>query len=274
MELFHNLALGFGIALTPANLLFALIGALGRHADRRPSRHRSDRHHRDAAAAHLQARADVRPDHARRHLLRRAVWRLDHRHPGQSAGRDIVGRDLHRRPPDGAAGPRRRGARDRGARLVLRRLRLDRADRDVRAAAGQGRAVVRRAGIFLADGARPHRRGGAGARLGDQGGRHDHPRPADRAGRHRRQHRRHALHLRHHRTDRRARCRDARDRHLRHRRDHRQPGAAAGDALAGLAEDHAAVADARRFRPRLAGGAARHRRSARSSACCRAAARR
>src|SRR5260221_4658183 len=27
MELFHNLALGFGIALTPANLLFALIGA-------------------------------------------------------------------------------------------------------------------------------------------------------------------------------------------------------------------------------------------------------
>src|ERR1700719_3084952 len=28
MELAHNLALGFGIALTPANLLFALIGAL------------------------------------------------------------------------------------------------------------------------------------------------------------------------------------------------------------------------------------------------------
>src|SRR5260221_6239523 len=28
MELLHNLAVGFGVALTPANLVFALIGAL------------------------------------------------------------------------------------------------------------------------------------------------------------------------------------------------------------------------------------------------------
>ena len=41
-----------------------------------------------------------------------------------------------------------------------------------------------------------------------------------------------------------------------------------------VAEDHAAVADARGFPARLAGGAARHRRSAPCSACCRAAARR
>ena len=42
----------------------------------------------------------------------------------------------------------------------------DRADRGLRAAARQDRPVVRRAGVFLADGARPDRRGGAGARLG------------------------------------------------------------------------------------------------------------
>src|SRR5260370_38124209 len=28
MELLHNLAVGFGVALTPANLVFALVGAL------------------------------------------------------------------------------------------------------------------------------------------------------------------------------------------------------------------------------------------------------
>ena len=59
------------------------------------------------------------------------------------------------------------------------------------------RPVVRRAGVFLADAARPGRRRGAGARLGAQGGRHDRARPAARPGRHRRQHRRPALHLRH-----------------------------------------------------------------------------
>ena len=74
----------------------------------------------------------------------------------------------------------------------------DRPDRGVRAAAGRGRPVVRRAGIFLADGARPDRRRGAGAWLGDQGGGDDRARAADRADRHRRQHRRHALHVRHH----------------------------------------------------------------------------
>ena len=89
---------------------------LDRHADRRAARHRPDRHHRDAAAADLPSRADLRPDHARRHLLRRAVWRLDHRDPGEPAGRDLLGGDLHRRPPDGAPGPRRRGAGGGGAR--------------------------------------------------------------------------------------------------------------------------------------------------------------
>ena len=144
-------------------------------------------------------------------------------------------------------------------RLVLRRLRLDRADRGLRAAARQGRPVVRRAGVFLADAARPGRRGGAGARLGRQGGGDDRARPAGRPRRHRRQHRRHALHLRHPRADRRHRRRDARHRRVRRRRDHLEPVAAGGGALAGRAEDHAAVADrattsARSWR----GGAARH----------------
>ena len=38
MELLNHLALGFGVALTPINLLYALIGVAARHADRRAAR--------------------------------------------------------------------------------------------------------------------------------------------------------------------------------------------------------------------------------------------
>ena len=110
-------------------------------------------------------------DHARRHLLRRAVWRLDHRDPGQHPGRGLVRRHHHRRPPDGAQGPRRASARHRGDRLVLCRLRRDAADRVRGAAAGRHRAAIRAGGIFLADGVRPDCRRGAGARLAGQGDR-------------------------------------------------------------------------------------------------------
>ena len=92
------------LAAEPALLLHR---RAGRHADRRAAGHRAARHHRDAAADHLQRLAGRRADHAGRHLLRRPVRRLDHRHPGQPAGRDLGGRHLHRRLPDGAAGPRR-----------------------------------------------------------------------------------------------------------------------------------------------------------------------
>ncbi len=59
------------------------------------------------------------------------------------------------------------------------------------------RAQVPAGRLFLADGVRPDRRGGAGARLAAQGDRDGGARPAARPGRHRRQFRRDALHLRH-----------------------------------------------------------------------------
>ncbi len=67
----------------------------------------------------------------------------------------------------------RQGRAGRGAGRLRRSARSSPAasrppDRGLRAAARQGRPVVRRAGVFLADAARPRRRGGAGARLGRQ----------------------------------------------------------------------------------------------------------
>ena len=98
-------------------------------------------------------------------------------------------------------------------------------DRDAGASACPRRTVVRRAGIFRADGARPDRRGGAGARLGGEGDRHDRARAAARPGRHRRPDRGAALHLRPHQALRRHRVRGAGDRRVRRRRDHRQSDA-------------------------------------------------
>ena len=63
-----------------------------RHADRRAARHRPGRDDRDAAADDLRAAAGVRADHARRHLLRRAIRRLDDVDPRQHARRVVVGR--------------------------------------------------------------------------------------------------------------------------------------------------------------------------------------
>src|SRR5262249_7471099 len=89
-----------------------------RDVDRSSSRHRPDRDHRDAAAADFSSRADVGLDHARRHFLRRAIRRIDDRYPGEPAGRDFLGGHLHRRSPDGAAGPRPPGAAPGPAGLV------------------------------------------------------------------------------------------------------------------------------------------------------------
>ena len=259
MELLHNLAVGFGVALTPANLFFALTGALiGTLIGVLPGIGPIA-----TIAMLLPLTFHLEPTSG---LIMLAGIFYGAQYggsttailvnlPGETSS-VVTCIDGHQMARQGRA----------GAALAVAALgsffagcvSTD-ADRHVRAAARHRRPVVRRAGIFLADGARPHRRGGAGARLGDQGDCDDHPGIVDRPGRHRRQHRRDALHLRHYRADRRDRRRDPCHRHLRHRRDHHEPDPAAGEPRAGDAEDHPAVADARGFPARLAGGAARHR---------------
>src|SRR5437867_8817964 len=158
-----------------------------RYADRRAAGDRAGGHDRDAAADHVQPQSGGGADHARRHLLWRAVRRLDHRDPGQHPRRIIVGGHLPRRLPDGAPGARRAGARRGGARLVLRRLRVDADHRARRAAACRGGAQVRPVGVLLADGVRPGGGDRARARLAHQGDRDGGVRPAARHRRHRRQ---------------------------------------------------------------------------------------
>ena len=220
MELLDNLALGFATATTLCESAVLPDRRAARHADRRAARHRRHRDHRHAAADHLpDRRPGLLADHAGRHLLRRAVWRLDHRHPDQHAGRILVRRDRDRRLPDGAQRPRRRRARHRRDRLVLRRHRLDLPRRAVRAAADGDRAEIRRGRVFLADGRRPGLVGRAGARLDRQGAGDGRARPAARPRRHRHLHRHAALHARHPRICRRAEFRRGRRRRLRHRRN-------------------------------------------------------
>src|SRR5262245_57136166 len=86
-----------------------------RHHHRRAAWHRSGHDGGHAVADLVHPAAGVGLDPARRHLLRRSVRRLDHRHPGQHPGRSVLGRDHHRRPPDGASGARGTGAGHRRA---------------------------------------------------------------------------------------------------------------------------------------------------------------
>src|SRR4029079_14820242 len=91
-----------------------------RHIDRGIAGHWPDRDHRDAVAGHLQPEPARRTEHARRHLLRRTVRRLDNGHIGQLAPRILVRRDMYRRLPHGPEGPRRRGTRRGCGWLLLR----------------------------------------------------------------------------------------------------------------------------------------------------------
>ena len=259
MELLHHLAVGFAVALTPANLLFALAGALiGTLIGVLPGIGPIA-----TIAMLLPLTFHLEPTSG---LIMLAGIFYGAQYGGSTAAIlvNLPGEtssvvtciDGHQMARQGRA----------GAALAVAALAsffagcvATAADRHLCAAARQDRPVVRRAGIFLADGARPDRRGRAGARLGDQGRRHDHPRPVDRARRHRWPNRRDPLHLRHHRADRRDRRGHPRHRRVRHRRDHLELEPAAGAALADRAQDHAAVADARGFPARLAGGVARHR---------------
>ena len=134
MELFANLGLGFETAFTPINMLYCFLGVLlGTLIGVLPGIGPT------ATIAMLLpitfAVAGDLAHHARRHLLRRAVRRLDHRDPDQPAGRIVLGGDRDRRLSDGAAGPGRTRAGGRGARLVLRRHGRDRVPRAARAAA-------------------------------------------------------------------------------------------------------------------------------------------
>ena len=92
-----------------------------RHRGRRAARHRSRAHRRVAVAGDLQARSRRLADHVRRHLLRRHVWRIDHRHPDQHARRERIDGDRAGGQQDGQGRPRRSGAGDGGDRLVRRR---------------------------------------------------------------------------------------------------------------------------------------------------------
>ena len=82
-DTFSNLAFGLGIALTLKNVFFCFVGCLvGTLVGVLPGVG-PGRDHRDPLARHPVARPDGRAHHARRHLLRRAVRRLDDRHPRQ-----------------------------------------------------------------------------------------------------------------------------------------------------------------------------------------------
>ena len=179
VDLLLNLAHGFAVAFSPINLLMCLIGALvGTLVGVLPGIGTV------ATVAMLlpitvRSSAGRRADHARRHLLRRPIWRFDHLDPGQHPGRERPRwsrRSTATRWPNRAA-PVRRWRSPRSVRsspaasppcwsrslgAPLTRLAL----------------AVRPGRVFLADGARPDLRRGAGERLGAEGDRDDRARIA------------------------------------------------------------------------------------------------
>ena len=191
--------LGFGVALTLQNLLYCFIGVRARHADRRAARHRPGGDDRDAAADHL-----LRCRRCRALIMLAGIYygaqyggsttAILVNLPGESSS-VVTALDGYQMARQGRAGAALAIAALGSFFAGTRRARSSIAV--CRAAADRARAEVRPGRIFLADGARPGRRRRAGARLAAQGDRHDHPRPAARPGRHRRQLRRRALHLRH-----------------------------------------------------------------------------
>ena len=218
MDPIAALAQGLTVALQPMNLLFALIGVLlGTAVGVLPGIGPAL-----TVALLLPVTYKLDPgrlaDHVRRHLLRRHVWRLDHRDPDQHAGRERLAGDRARRQQDGEGRPRRAGARDRRHRLVRRRHHRHHRHRVPGALAGRGRDQVRPGGLFRADVRRLHHGVGDLRQFAD-------PRPhlavrrADaRPRRHRQAHRPVAACLRRAGAARRRRDHDARGRAVRGRR--------------------------------------------------------
>ena len=193
-----------------------------RHPDRRVAGDRPAVGRGVAAAAHLRHGSDLGDHHARGALRRHDVRRHDHLGADQHAGRVGVGRDLHRRLPDGAAGASRCRARHRRDRLVHRRHDRRRpADAGV-AGAGALVARLRPARDLRAAAARPDHRHPAHRRERAEGLHQHGARPDDRDGRLRHHLGRPALRLRRPGADGRHRLPAGRDRPVRHRRGPRR----------------------------------------------------
>ena len=224
-----------------------------RHAGRHPAGPRPRLRHGDPAARRPLSAGRRRHHHHGRHLLRRHVRRLHHRHPDEHPGR---GRVRHHRPGrlrHDQAGPRGRGARHCRHRLLPRGHSRHPRHRLPGAEGRRPRAAFRAARIF-----RP------GAVLDDDAG--ELRRPLDPGGRdagrvrhvarlrrHRSAHRHAAAQLRHARADEGLRHRAGADWPLRHRRGAGEPGAEGradlrGQARLGAVDDPARSRDDARAR--------------------------
>ncbi len=178
MDFFGHLALGFGVALTPANLAFAFVGAMvGTLIGVLPGIGPIA-----TIAMLLPLTFHLEPVSG---LIMLAGIFYGAQYggsttailvnlPGETSS-VVTCLDGHQMARNGRAGAALAVA---ALGVVLRRHHRHVPDRGLCAAAVADRPVVRRAGVFLADGARPGRRGGAGARLGAEGHRHDRARAA------------------------------------------------------------------------------------------------
>ncbi len=153
---FDSLLLGFSVAFRPDVPLVRIPWLPGRHAGRRPAGHRATCRHQHFAASDVRARRHQGRDHAGRHLLRLAIWGLDHLDPDAVSGRGVLGHDMHRRLRHGSERPSRRRALHRGGRILYRRhVRRPGPDPD-RAPARGVRIAIRPARVHRAPGARAH----------------------------------------------------------------------------------------------------------------------
>ncbi len=135
MDLFNNLAIGFGTALKLTNLMYAFIGCLlGTLIGVLPGLGPLT-----TIAMLLPITYALQPDAA---LIMLAGIYYGAQYGGSTTaivvnlpGEVVLRRHHHRWPPDGQAGPRRRRTLDGGDRIVFRGLRRHAGDRSTGAAA-------------------------------------------------------------------------------------------------------------------------------------------
>src|SRR5215813_4074396 len=167
-ELLSNLALGFGVAFSPMNVLFCLLGALvGTLVGVLPGIGTV------ATIAMLLPITFGLPPVGALIMLAGIYYGAQYGGSTTSVLVNIPGEATSVITClDGHQMARQARALHRRDRLVLCGLRGDGAGGGPRPAADQPRAAVRAGRIFLADGAGPDLRGGAGQGLGAQSGRH------------------------------------------------------------------------------------------------------